>query len=1786
MKKSILIIAFMLTVTIVWGQCNYELELNDSYGDGWNGNTIDAILNGVTTNYTLAAGSTITYPLTVNDGESIVLDYLGGGSYNSEVSFILRDSGGALVYSSGTDPAVQVHYTGTTSCTTCSTPSIQLEANIATTSVDLSWTENGTATLWNLEFGVAGFIPTGVPTHTGVANPVTISSLTANTTYDWYVQADCVTDSSTWAGQSRFTTLVSCPAPTEQITTNIEFNQADLSWIENGSTTTWHIEIDTTGFAPKGIPTNTNVSNPFNVTGLLPNKDYDWYVVSDCSVRDSSIWVGPNTFTTSIEPGTCGIWQICLFDTYGDGWNGGTVDVYVNGFSVYSGLTIATGNGPECYQFAVEVNDVISTNYTTGSYPTENEYYILDETSTEIHREGAGESECGDIGDYTINTGLTACDTCPTPTELIVTNETSVGADLGWTSNDSFFDIYIVPMGDPAPISTTDPTINDVNDTTYTWTGGLEDTYYDWYARTDCSAGGGMDQSAWVGSNTFLTLYDGIQIGSGSATDQHLPIEGYYEYTYSQSIYLASEFGTIGANKQIQKILYNYSWSGSSNSDDWVIYMGATDSISLSDYQAVSSLTEVFNGDVNLESVNGDGWIEITLTNPFNYNPAVDGNLLIAVDENTPGYGSGADEFYCDLDGRSNVSNWFYSDSVNPDPADPPTGTLSAYYPNTRFIFGNALVGDLISNPFIIDTLPYNDIGTTVGFLHDYGSYGADSLLTNLLCSDINYYPAQTLGSSPDVAYEITLTEPTKLVIDLCASGYDTAVALVTGDGLDPEDVMLINDDYCPGYMSYIACNEYVPTGTYYIIIGGFGSDEGDYDLTVSVSVDIIVETPINTFTMYENTPNSIDMEDVFSGGNPLVDYTVEGENHINVSIVDSVATLTPETDWYGTEWLYFTATDYSMNTLTDTAKVCVLLRETVVYDYNETGIPIGWGITHDGSTDHPWQKIEDTIRSRADSSMMVKNEGLFAASDEWLVTEEFDFTNKDSLSISFWEDFNASGTNEGIFSYSTDGGFGWNPLYNVNTGNTGIIEKDINLLAGESSVKFRWRYLDTGTGINWWNVDDVVLSYVNFEEVSQITTLSVADTGIDYVTLSWDSLTINYFSQYEIYYDTNPSVDTDDNKWSFVDDINLKNRGCTSTTIAGLAEDQYYFVIRGIDGFDNTSTLSNEVNANVAVPPVFSSPIPTNQPIPNLGSSRTVTIGLTITDGTGVDQSSIQYRYDQNGDGIHNETWYDYVTRSEYNNKTRSNKVKSREDVSNVSVEVTYDIDSDNLAFEWRAHDILGSDYRYSGISDIEGISDDYIVRIDTQAPNFVDDLICADTTATTIELYWSTLAIDTHFMQYEIYSSTNEVVTLADAKWDGNNDATLFDVNTISAILPVDNSRVLYFAICAVDSVGNRSELSSSVPNTPITIAPLCYDPYPSEQPDPAWSLSSTVDIGITFSDYYGIDTSSIQYRYDNNGNGIYDDLGWIDVYAEVTSLSERSPKKKPSTDKLRSSSNKKSILQNRDSEEIVLVSVEYDVDGDELHFEFRAKDIHGYGYTYSGTSNSEGILDDYIVKIDANSPADVPNAGTGNPTHNSLDVGWDVSSDDFFDTYQIYYADHEVVTEADSLWDKDDDPTLTDPSQQYTTITGLNPYTTYYFIIRAIDLAGNTGGFSPEYSGTTIGLYPPLPPQNIQITTSHPDVILNWDSVTEDTNGSTIPVGSYAIYNATFPDFPATTGYFLTTVNDTTYTHYDVLQADKQFYKVTAIPGAVVRDVSISSDVKNYFFNKLFDNKKRKN
>jgi hypothetical protein len=80
------------------------------------------------------------------------------------------------------------------------------------------------------------------------------------------------------------------------------------------------------------------------------------------------------------------------------------------------------------------------------------------------------------------------------------------------------------------------------------------------------------------------------------------------------------------------------------------------------------------------------GWMTITLSTPYTW---TGNNLVVAVDENIPSYGTSAYWNYTSTSTNYRAM-YYYSDATNPDPASPPAGTRTYNRPNIQMVFTSA----------------------------------------------------------------------------------------------------------------------------------------------------------------------------------------------------------------------------------------------------------------------------------------------------------------------------------------------------------------------------------------------------------------------------------------------------------------------------------------------------------------------------------------------------------------------------------------------------------------------------------------------------------------------------------------------------------------------------------------------------------------------------------------------------------------------------------------------------------------------------------------------------------------------------------------------------------------------------------------------------------------------------------------------------------------------------------------------------------------------------------------
>ena len=169
---------------------------------------------------------------------------------------------------------------------------------------------------------------------------------------------------------------------------------------------------------------------------------------------------------------------------------------------------------------------------------------------------------------------------------------------------------------------------------------------------------------------SYCFVFSQVQVGNGTVTNEELPIEPYYGYTYSQIIYTSAEINSSG---DISAVSYTATAETTlASSSDWTVYMAHTSNSSFVDgdsWEPFENLTQMFSGTVSIS----DGVVTIPFDTPFSYNGT--DNLVIAVDQNQAGYDSSGHDFYCTSTSDIRALT-YYSDGTNPDPAAPPTGQI------------------------------------------------------------------------------------------------------------------------------------------------------------------------------------------------------------------------------------------------------------------------------------------------------------------------------------------------------------------------------------------------------------------------------------------------------------------------------------------------------------------------------------------------------------------------------------------------------------------------------------------------------------------------------------------------------------------------------------------------------------------------------------------------------------------------------------------------------------------------------------------------------------------------------------------------------------------------------------------------------------------------------------------------------------------------------------------------------------------------------------------------------
>ncbi|HAS6630872.1 TPA: tandem-95 repeat protein, partial [Vibrio parahaemolyticus] len=238
------------------------------------------------------------------------------------------------------------------------------------------------------------------------------------------------------------------------------------------------------------------------------------------------------------------------------------------------------------------------------------------------------------------------------------------------------------------------------------------------------------------------------------------------------------------------------------------------------------------------------------------------------------------------------------------------------------------------------------------------------------------FTPAENFNGDAEITYTVTdgqLTDEAKVTVTVNpvndaptikvdavesitedAVSTDTVVATLTVRDTDtPEDQLTVSlENNSNGYFVLVG-NEVKLTQAG---VDAVNNDELNLkDLTISASVsdgvnptandsDSLIVNRVNDAPTVENAITDqvlsedfdafmIDLNEVFKDSDSSLEFSVSGNNSIQISIVNGVATITPTADWNGKEAITFTATDPSGESVSQTVDFTVAPVADIVAD-------------------------------------------------------------------------------------------------------------------------------------------------------------------------------------------------------------------------------------------------------------------------------------------------------------------------------------------------------------------------------------------------------------------------------------------------------------------------------------------------------------------------------------------------------------------------------------------------------------------------------------------------------------------------------------------------------------------------------------------------------------------------------------------------------------------------------------------------------------------------------------
>ncbi|PTM04934.1 MAG: hypothetical protein DA405_05635 [Bacteroidetes bacterium] len=502
--------------------CWYQIDLEDSFGDGWNGALLDVVQNGVvvaTLGQSFTTGNLYQDSVQVCDGLSTAFVLSAAGGWPSEVGITVTTPYGTQAGQYTNSPATAqgdtlVNVVIQCTAPTCPQPTGIAVASVTGTTASISWTSMGTGTAWEIEYGTGTFLPGAGTTVSAPTNPFTLTGLNGSTNYNVYVREICgAGDTSVWAGPINFATAC--------VTVNAPY----FTDFEN---------------IPIGVATGTPLS--WNNCWTASTGTFLWESEDATGANENSLNTGP--FFDNTTPSTAGGTYMYIETS-----STGTAAELVSPAVDFSGLTNpelkyhyhmygATINKLVVYAqdasgIRTAIDSIIGQQQTAGSdsfrVATVDLSTLSSTTYSFVFEGHRGTSFTGDISldDISVAEAGATTSPCNAPTMLVAT--ANVGCDsveVNWMSNTGG---SILEYG-PAGFAPGTGSMTGIVTAPYTITGLAPGTAYDVWVADTCTG----DTSAYASLLNTSTATAPVPVASISSFTDTI-INGQYILTVDAS---------------------------------------------------------------------------------------------------------------------------------------------------------------------------------------------------------------------------------------------------------------------------------------------------------------------------------------------------------------------------------------------------------------------------------------------------------------------------------------------------------------------------------------------------------------------------------------------------------------------------------------------------------------------------------------------------------------------------------------------------------------------------------------------------------------------------------------------------------------------------------------------------------------------------------------------------------------------------------------------------------------------------------------------------------------------------------------------------------------------------------------------------------------------------------------------------------------------------------------------------------------------------------------------------